>query len=69
LKINIINEEINQYDKSAIMGCTPDIARYQLLRTFNPQQFSALWEENLNTGKPFDELLDEMIYNKDKHDI
>lgn len=36
-------------------------ARYEYLRRLNPQQFQALWETNLKTGRHFDELVDEAI--------
>lgn len=36
-------------------------ARYEYLRRLNPQQFQALWETNLKTGRHFDDLVDEAI--------
>src|SRR3990167_1363593 len=34
--------------------------RYEKLRRLNPREFSALWEEALESGKHFDELVDEL---------
>ncbi len=34
--------------------------RYEKLRKLNPRQFAELYGVNLNTGKPFDELVDEL---------
>jgi hypothetical protein len=34
--------------------------RYETARRMNPQQWSAAWELNLKTGKPFDEIIDDM---------
>ena len=32
--------------------------RYEILRTLNPRQFADLYAKNLETGTPFDELVD-----------
>ncbi|MEC7119350.1 MAG: hypothetical protein VXW65_05560 [Pseudomonadota bacterium] len=34
--------------------------RYEILRTLNPREFAELTAKNLQTGTPFDELVDEM---------
>lgn len=41
-------------------------ARYELVRTLSPRDFSAMWTENLQTGKPFDDLVDEKIAERAK---
>ena len=35
--------------------------RYETLRKINPREFSALWEKNIRTGIPFDDLLAEKL--------
>lgn len=35
--------------------------RYEALRTLNPRQFADLYAKNLETGTPFDELVDQII--------
>lgn len=35
-------------------------ARYEIARRMNPQQWAAAWKLNLSTGKPFDEIIDDM---------
>ena len=37
---------------------TETLNRYEKLRKLNPRQFAELYEANLKTGKPFDELVD-----------
>lgn len=37
-----------------------DNLRYEKLRKLNPRQFAELYNINLKTGKPFDELVDEL---------
>ena len=32
--------------------------RYETVRMMNPQQWKELWEMNIRTGIPFDELID-----------
>lgn len=34
--------------------------RYETARRMNPQQWAAAWELNITTGKPFDEIIDNM---------
>lgn len=34
--------------------------RYETLRRLNPRQFADLYAKNLQTGTPFDELVDEL---------
>lgn len=34
--------------------------RYETARRMNPRQWAAAWELNLKTGKPFDEIIDDM---------
>ena len=34
--------------------------RYETARRMNPMQWSAAWELNITTGKPFDEIIDNM---------
>lgn len=34
--------------------------RYETARRMNPYQWKAAWELNLKTGKPFDEIIDNM---------
>ena len=34
--------------------------RYETARRMNPQQWAAAWELNIKTGKPFDEIIDNM---------
>ncbi len=36
-------------------------ARYEMVRTLNPRQFSDIYRKNLETGIPFDTLIDEMV--------
>lgn len=41
---------------------TPDqlnAVRYQYVRTLSPVQFAEIFRENLTTGRPFDDLVDE----------
>jgi hypothetical protein len=41
---------------------TPDqlnAARYEYVRTLSPVQFADIFRENLTTGRPFDDLVDE----------
>lgn len=35
--------------------------RYETARRMNPRQWAEAWELNLKTGKPFDDIIDEMI--------
>ena len=34
--------------------------RYETARLMNPRQWAAAWEENIKTGKSFDEIIDDM---------
>ena len=34
--------------------------RYETARLMNPRMWSVAWEINVNTGKPFDEIIDNM---------
>lgn len=34
--------------------------RYETARRMNPRQWAAAWELNATTGKPFDEIIDNM---------
>ena len=34
--------------------------RYETARRMNPRQWAAAWDLNLKTGKPFDEIIDDM---------
>jgi len=34
--------------------------RYETARRMNPIQWAAAWELNIKTGKPFDEIIDNM---------
>lgn len=34
--------------------------RYEIVRQMNPRQFAAAFEINLNLGKPFDQIIDEL---------
>lgn len=34
--------------------------RYETARRMNPRQWAAAWEINITTGKPFDEIIDNM---------
>jgi hypothetical protein len=35
--------------------------RYEVVRRLNPNEFSRLYEWNLKSGVPFDDLIDEII--------
>ena len=37
-----------------------DAERYRTARCMTPHQWSAAWELNVATGKPFDEIIDNM---------
>ena len=37
-----------------------DAERYRTARCMTPYQWSAAWELNVTTGKPFDEIIDNM---------
>lgn len=37
------------------------VDRYELLRTLAPTPFTELWLKNLETGVPFDKLVDDMV--------
>ena len=39
-------------------------ARYEHLRRLDPNQFGNLWQKNIQTGKPFDTLVDEGMEKK-----
>ncbi len=49
---------------AAELACTDrqadDAHRYSLVRKLTPQAFAGLYATNLETGKPFDELLDDL---------
>lgn len=32
--------------------------RYEIARRLNPREWAAVWAENIQTGKPFDEIID-----------
>lgn len=34
--------------------------RYEIARTMDPNQWKAAWALNLSTGKPFDEIIDDV---------
>jgi hypothetical protein len=34
--------------------------RYETLRRMNVEQFKAAWSLNISTGKPFDQIIDEL---------
>lgn len=34
--------------------------RYETARRMNPRQWAEAWKLNLTTGKPFDEIIDDM---------
>lgn len=34
--------------------------RYETARRMNPRAWAAAWELNIKTGKPFDQIIDEM---------
>lgn len=40
-------------------------ARYEVLRLLNPKEFAELWAQSL-LGKPFDELVDELVRTKNE---
>ena len=40
-------------------------ARYEVLRLLNPKEFAELWAQSL-LGKPFDELVDELVKAKNE---
>lgn len=42
---------------TALVSCAE---RYEIARRMNPQQWKAAWALNLETGKPFDQIIDEM---------
>lgn len=50
--VSAIREEIEQLRK--------DAERYRTARCMTPHQWSAAWELNVATGKPFDEIIDNM---------
>jgi len=35
-------------------------ARYEVLRKLNPAQFKEIYEQNIKTGVPFDDLIDRL---------
>lgn len=44
-------------------------ARYEFVRRMTPQQFQSLWQENIKTGRHFDDLVDEaMTQSADQSD-
>jgi len=36
-------------------------ARYEIVRKLNVQQFAELYQKNIKTGIPFDDLVDELL--------
>ena len=34
--------------------------RYEIARRMNPRQWKDAWELNISTGKPFDQIIDEL---------
>lgn len=44
----------------ALAGVIADAERYRTARCMTPHQWSAAWELNVATGKPFDEIIDNM---------
>jgi len=71
-----INEETarnDQYVRSRMLkDCVIELreaakghARYEVLRTLHPQQFSELWSHAL-LGRNFDELVDELVKAKNE---
>jgi hypothetical protein len=37
-----------------------DAQRYRIVRQMKPKEFDAAWWLNIRTGKPFDQIIDEM---------
>jgi mRNA degradation ribonuclease J1/J2 len=37
------------------------IARYELIRRLSPREFSDIYQLNISTGKPFDEIVDNLL--------
>lgn len=35
--------------------------RYEVARRMNPQAWQAAWQLNVTTGKPFDEIIDQLM--------
>lgn len=46
---------------SGVAGLRKAHERYETVRRLNPRQFSDTWRVSITSGKPFDELVDDMM--------
>lgn len=67
--IKSLSERVLALELAAIRdGGDSDVARqrkgherYEIVRRMNPLQFRDMWRFSITSGKPFDELVDEMM--------
>ena len=52
---------IDLEDNTEVAELRRDAERYRHLRCYTPREFNRLYQENIETGKPFDCLIDAAI--------
>lgn len=56
----ILQLERDQLDPDEIERLRLGHQRYEIARRMNPRQWADAWKLNLSTGKPFDEIIDDL---------